>query len=86
MAMTQAPKHLADQSREDPKRGLFLNVLLILGAIGLLTKIWSIVIVMAHLSNGRILDKPQKRMIDVQNLTKRFGDVTAVEGCARKVL
>ncbi len=54
-----------DQSRTGPKRGWFLGVLLIFGVIGLATKIWSIIIVLAHLNTHLLISPSRDPALDI---------------------
>jgi len=55
------------EQREAPKRGAFLNVLVVLGVIGLLTKLWSIVVIMAHLNSRLLISPSRDPLIDISS-------------------
>ncbi len=44
---------------------IFLNILLVLGAIGLSAKIWSIVVVLGHLDTGLLISPSRDPPIDI---------------------
>ncbi len=61
----ERPQQLPVQNRIGPKRGLFLDLLLLFGVIGLATKLGSIVIVLAHLNTHLLISPSSNPAIDI---------------------
>ena len=57
----------AEERRVTPTRGTFIDVLLIIGVIGLLTKVWSIAVVLAHLNRNLMISPSRDPLVDLSS-------------------
>ncbi len=64
MVIKKSPLQSMNLSREFSRRGVLLTILLIFGVIGLLAKIWSIIVVLANLNMSWMISPSQNPLID----------------------